>query len=310
MKEMEAEETDQLREIEVLRHSVQQLNEQVESQAYSKRDIERLKCERGHIRRMLADLRDEGEKSENQVWELTMREPERAEDIRRVVRRINTSLELCGQPEFLLHVDPSDATDVLSSLDFAKERQQAYALVDAKDKELQREDMMLYEATADKLATKEEILEVERECSRLKMRLEQLQRIRDENHIWSTEQLEDAQRTAEETEDAVHEAACANVGPTLRDVAEVDELRLELNLLREQNEKQHAQMQELTQRGRGVASEDRLVVIQEFVSYGAGMESLCKSVAVDAHAIVSSNDGSVSEDDSPQLQQRGRKGGS
>merc|ERR1712096_181701 len=85
-KAMEDEIADQFREMDVLQNSVRQLNEQVESQAYSRKDIERLKSERDRLRHMLESLRADGEKAEHSVWELSMKESERAEAIGRIVR--------------------------------------------------------------------------------------------------------------------------------------------------------------------------------------------------------------------------------
>lgn len=51
------------------------LAEQVESQAYSKRDIERLHAERAHLRQLFKDLKAEGERADEEVWELGMQEP-------------------------------------------------------------------------------------------------------------------------------------------------------------------------------------------------------------------------------------------
>merc|ERR1711871_140566 len=67
---VEAEDASVMADVETLEQKQKELQEQVESQAYSKRDIERLKYERNHLRRMLEDLKADAEKTEQGVWEL------------------------------------------------------------------------------------------------------------------------------------------------------------------------------------------------------------------------------------------------
>merc|ERR1740121_1456951 len=68
-------------DVEDLKAQVQRLTKQVQSQAYSKKDVERLKYERGHLQKVLRDLRGETEKAEQEVWELNMQESRRTEAI-------------------------------------------------------------------------------------------------------------------------------------------------------------------------------------------------------------------------------------
>jgi len=90
---VEAEETTIKLDIEALDAKNRNLQEQVESQAYSKKDIERLKCERAHLRRMLQDLKSDAEKAEQYVWELGIEESRLEESISRTVRFVNDKAE-------------------------------------------------------------------------------------------------------------------------------------------------------------------------------------------------------------------------
>jgi kinetochore protein NDC80 len=284
---------DQIREIEELQGSVRKLQEQVECQAYSKKDIQRLKSEREQLRTMLESLRTEGEKAEHSVWELFMKESERAEAIGRLVRRVNNSLE--AAPSLDQHgrgvrVDISEPVDVLGSLDFAEERQRACSAASAQADSLQTEDAALHEVMAEQSSVQEEIGTEERKCQRLRVRVEQLQRIREDNRIWSAEQLDDAHRAAEETEDALHEAQRGSAGPTVRDVAEVDELRLQLKMLRERNAEELARLKDIVKRDSEQVLEDRRAVEKELKTYAAEMDSLCNSVIEDALRIGAGTD--------------------
>lgn len=88
----------------------------------------------------------------------------------------------------------------------------------------------------------------DRECRRLRERFEQLTRMRDEHREWSAAQLDEALRTAEATEDAVHAVSVGTSAPSIRDAAEIDKLRLTLSAIREQGAVERSQLEEQIQR--------------------------------------------------------------
>jgi len=246
--EIEAEERTALSEIEALQVQAQQLQEQIDQQAYSKQDVQRLKCERAHLRRMLEDLKSDFEKAEQGDWELGIEESRLEESISRTARVINDKIETVDSAmtlddvsneedlELLVRVDLSEPTDVLGSIDF-KAQTKNVAAAEQKHKEAtRREAAAAYEVATSQNAVTEELCEKEKEVRRLKVRLEQLTRIREEYRVWSDEQLDDARQTAESAEDAAREAEIRTAGPTVRDAAEVDELRLLLSDLSSQLE--------------------------------------------------------------------------
>lgn len=215
-----------------------ELQEQVESQAYSKKDIERLKCERAHLRRMLEDLKGDAEKTEQFVWELGIEESRLEESISRSVRDINDKVEAvdgvtagvdgpCGQ-ELLAHVDLSEPTDALAALDFSELGKRVETAAGSYGERTRQEEVASHEVADEQKTVQEELSEKEREVRRLKVRVEQLTRMREEYRVWSDSQLDDARLTAEAAEDAVRTASMDTTAPTLRETAEVDELRLHL----------------------------------------------------------------------------------
>eukprot|EP00928_Gymnodinium_smaydae_P069762 TRINITY_DN5344_c0_g3_i1.p1 TRINITY_DN5344_c0_g3~~TRINITY_DN5344_c0_g3_i1.p1 ORF type:complete len:653 (-),score=168.99 TRINITY_DN5344_c0_g3_i1:220-2109(-) len=286
------------REIEGLQSQVRSLEEHLELQAYSKKDIERLKCERGQLRRMLDDLRADAEKAEHAAWELNMKESSRTEAIGRLLRQANDLAEsVVPQTGSYTHdrvrVDLLEPTDALAALDFADERRQAADVVAKQAESVQAEEANLQDVVALQRSAQAELAERERDCQHLRLRLEQLERIREENRIWSVAQLDDAQRTAEETEDAVHEAARGCSGPTSRDQAEVDELRLALDALRTQGAEEIAQLRDCVRRDSERAREHSRAVQMELEGYADDVQALCKSVMEEAMSISTMNAGDV-----------------
>jgi SMC interacting uncharacterized protein involved in chromosome segregation len=268
-----------------LQTTLQHLTEQVEGQAYSKKDIERLKYERQHLRKVLQDLRADGEKAEQDVWELGMRESSRAEVIGRLVRQVNDFVESLEHAltkeagsraqDLLLHVDLGEPTDSLAALDFEELHFSAQASASAHAEAAHLEEGALHKILDEQRVIQEELSEKERERHRLQMRLEQLQRVREDYRLWSAEQLDDAQRTAEATEDSVHAVSIGSSAPSLRDAAEVDKLRLELSALRTQGESKKLRLQEQIRREEERFQDHRQHVIRELDAFVKVTEKLC-----------------------------------
>lgn len=285
----EAEEKEQLQEVEDLQASRAKLAEQVESQAYSKRDIERLQCERSHLRMLFKDLKAESEKAEQEVWELGMKENNRAEEIGRLVRQVNETAESLGQAltgeeadvfahDLRVRVDLSEPSDALAALIFEEQRSRAQASALQHAEASQKVEAALHEVLEAQRVIQEELLEKERECRHLKIRHEQLARMREDYREWSAEQLDDAQRTTEATEDAVHEVSIGSNAPSLRDAAEVDKLKLALVALQTQGEHEKARLKEQIRRDEERLEEHRQLILRDLEGYAKATESLCDDV--------------------------------
>lgn len=259
--EVEAEGQGVLSDLELLQGNQKTLQDQVESQAYSKKDIERLKCERAHLRRMVEDLKRDAERAEQHVWELGIEESRLEEAIDRNARFVNDKAETMedamaavngpvGQ-ELLVNVDLSEPTDALAALDFGALGARMEKAAEAHGEATRTEEASVHEVSDEQRAVQEELNEKDRETRRLKIRLEQLTRIREEYRVWSDAELDDARVCAEACEDAVRAASICTVAPTQSEKAEVDELRLKLVELRSQlagdrvlMEQQHLRSQE------------------------------------------------------------------
>jgi len=225
-------------EIEGLEANVRQLTEQVQGQAYSKKDLERLKCERSHLRHILENLKVDCEKVEQGVWEQGIEEQRLAEKVGRTVRRVNEAIESAelaslssgswSTQDLVVRVDLGEPMDALAALDFSEGREQVRAATEQQIEAAQREEAKHHEVLERQRIVQEELSEKDRECRRLKTRVDQIYRMREEQREWSATQLDDAQRTTEETEDAVHAASLTTAAPSLREAAEVDELRMQL----------------------------------------------------------------------------------
>lgn len=223
-------------EVHVLQENVRKLSEQVESQAYSKRDIERLKVERKHLRSILDSLRADCDKTEEDVWKCDIEGSRLEEEIGRAARRVNEAVENAEDPairgtslkDLMVRVDLNEPMDVLASLDFSEERSLVQAHTAAQEEAAKEEEATLLHIAEEQRVAQEELSEKERTCFHLKARLEQRQSVRDQHRVWSVTQLDEAQRTVEETEDAV-QMVSRSTAPSMRDDAEVDDLRIQLS---------------------------------------------------------------------------------
>lgn len=286
--QLEAEDRALGKEVEALQGTTRELQDQVDAQAYSKKDIERLKCERSHLRNVLEDLRADGERAEQDVWELSIKESRTAEAIGRLVRRVNETVEAADQAlceaggaygqELLLRIDLTEPTDALATQDLAEQHACARAALAGQEEFVQNEEATLHEVSGEERVAQEELSEKEREARRLTARLEQLAKMREDYRVWSATQLDDAQRTAETTEDAVHSAAIGTAAPSLRDAAEVDELRLQLQALKTRGAVEREQIKEQLRRGGERCAEQRQGVCKELRDYTEAMRELCDEV--------------------------------
>jgi len=315
MSSLENEEQTLAEDIEGLQVQVRALNEQVEAQEYSNQDIERLKYKREQLRKMLEDLRADGEKAEQDVWALSMKEQTRMDAISRLVRRVNATVDTVEQTlvdpsaaccqDLHVRVDFGEPTDALAAMDFEEERSKADEMVTTHSASLQDAEAVVQEVLGEQKGMQDIIQQREQKCKHLRERLVELERIKEENRIWSQEQLDDAQRTAEQSEDQVAQAAMGSAGPTVRDIAEVDELRLTLTAMKATGTQERQQLKERLARAAEKAADHRRCVGKELETYATDMESLLRSVVDEASSI----SGVPLSEQTGEPRARGRMGG-
>jgi len=255
---VEAEDHTVLADIETLVAKSGELQEQVNAQSYSKQDIERLKAERSHLRQMLTGLKDDAEKAEQNVWELGMEESRLEESISRSIRYINDKAEAVESvveavdgpsgKELMIQVDLGEPTSALAAVDFSDVSSRVETAVEAHGELTRQEEAASHDLLDEQRAAQEELSEKDREIRRSKTRLEQLTRMREEFRVWAEGQVDDARLMADHAEDAVRTAALGTAAPTVRDVAEVDDLRLLLADANSRRETDRAAMEEKLQR--------------------------------------------------------------
>jgi len=234
------------------------LQEQVASQAYSKKDIERLKYERAHLRRMLEDLKIDTEKADQKIWELGIEESRLEECISRTDRYVNDKAEAVESAlvavdgpsvqELVCRIDLTEPTDALAALDFGELAGRLDKAAEAHVESRRLEEVAIHEVGEEQRVAQEELCEKDKEIRRLKTRLEQLTRMREEYRVWNDADLDEARQTAEAAEDAVRAASISTAAPSLRDVAEVDDLRLHLSELKSRCEGDRVFMEEKIRR--------------------------------------------------------------
>lgn len=271
----------QLQDQEV-RETARRLTEQVQNQAYSKKDVERLKCERARLSDLVKELVADNDRIEQDVWELKQKESRRAEVIGRTVRQVNELLaalhgafqEVEGgeTPDLTVCVDLSDPNDSLASLDFTELVENAQASCIAHSEAAQQAEVELGDLSDELRAEQEELALKERECKHLRERIDQLGKIREQFRDWSSAQLAEARRTAEATEDARHAVAVGTAAPTIRDSAEIDKLKLTLNAIKTQGASELEQLKDQVQRDEERFEEHRRSVIQQLGGYTKDVE--------------------------------------
>lgn len=278
-----------LQDLEALRASEQQLQSQVDNQPYSKKDIERLKSERDQMRKMRDALQAESEKIEQDVWELGLKDERVAEDVGRLLRKINSAAEAIGRGcadmdcgvgdhDLAVHVDLREGTDVLTAVDFREKHAAAQAIFAAHVQTLQAEETALNDVVEKQRVAQEQVSAKEAECRRLKSHREDLAKTRDDFRVSSTAQLDDAQRTVENLETAVQAAAKDITGPSIRDTAEVDELRMTLDAVRTRRADEVSQIREQNRRSKERLQEHKEKVQKELADYSATMTSFYTEV--------------------------------
>jgi len=271
---------------------LQRLKEQVESQPFSKKDIERPKCERNQLRQVHADLQAEVEKVDQDIWELGMKDANCAEAIGRQVRRVNETAETLdtelsvdpvGQQhepwDFAVRVELGGPIDGLPrQQDFEALQHATRQTASAYTEVAQTEETALHGLVEEQRVVQEELSTREREGRRLKLRLDQLHVMREEHRAWSAEQLDDAQRTTEATEDSVHAVSIGgSCAPSLRDAAEVDRLRMLINEEKIRFLAEKTRVQEQIHRDEEKFETHRSRVIQELDSYAQTARELLDS---------------------------------
>jgi len=283
----ESEKKEQQREIEELQAKRAELSELVENQAYSKIDIERLHAERHHLRQVFKDLKSEGEKSGQEVWELGMKENRRVEEIGRLVRQVNDVVESLRQTtdssdtdmlDLHLHVDFSEPTDALAALSFEEQRSRAQDVAARHAEICGQEEDAAHKVLEETRILQEQLDEKDRENQHLKTRLEHVTRHHQDWREYSIGELDDALRTTEATEDAVYEMSIGNAAPSLRDAAEVDKLKLALEALHTQGAHEKAQLEEEIHRDEDRFEEHRRLVVRELDGYAKATAALSEDV--------------------------------
>jgi len=233
--------------VEQLRANIRQLTEQVEGQAYSKKDIERLKCERDQLRKLSDELQIEVDQAENDVWEITMRETAKTQDIGRMVRRIEEKVGY--DQELLIRVDPNEPTDFLSSLDFEEQRNNQQTRAERLAEEVKAEQAALNQLEDECRADQLQIQALEKEMEFLRDSLEQKRRISEENRVEQTEKLETLRRVVRDAEDKNYHITMEGDGPTPAEMRQmVDEARLDLAATRDRFAQELEQMKDCVRR--------------------------------------------------------------
>merc|ERR1712139_418023 len=210
------------------------------------------------------------------------------ESIGRTVRYVNDKAETvesvvadadgpCAQ-ELLVHVNLTEPTDALGALDYSELSTRVDACSEAQGEAARREEATAHEVSEEQRTVQEELSEKDRDVQRMKARLEQLTRMREEYRVWSESQLEDARQTAEAVEDAVRNAAMGTAAPSLREAAEVDDLRLQLNEAQSRLESDRAIMEEKIRREQDAREQHELNVQKEMQVALDSMEQLREDV--------------------------------
>jgi len=285
---VEGEEKTNDREIEDMQALAKQLADQVMNQAYSKKEVERLKNKRAHLQEVQGDLRADSERVDQGVWELNMQESRRVEGISRVVRQVNEAIEnldgaLLGQDggfaqDLAVRLDLTEPSDTLAAQDFTDLRARSQDATCAHLEEAQGREVALQETVDEQQLVQEELSGKDREIRRLRERLEQLGRMREEYREWSAKQLDEAQRTAEATEDSVHAVSIGTSAPVFRDAAEIDKLKLTLSAIQTQGAQEIAQMEEQLQRDEEKFEDHRHNVLQQLDMYYKDIEAIAQDL--------------------------------
>jgi len=238
---------------------------------------------------MLHESRQDGEKVEQDVWELGISEKRFEENIGRLVRRVNETVEALlskqtahnddEKSQFLIHLDLAEPINTLGAKHFSREQARVEALIQTSKDSTQSEELARHELSDEQRLAQEELSERERETRRKQVRLEQLGRMREEYKVWSAKELDDVEQMAAASEDAVHAAAIGGAAASsVRDAAEIDKLRLVLSELRGLTTDEANEEGARVQRDIECISKRKLQVCGELGTYAESVERLLESV--------------------------------
>lgn len=260
-------------EIESLKEQLRDLDIQVRSQEYSKKDVDRYRHEEEHLSCQKDELRSELEKLEHDIWELGLKESSESQCCKRTVREANEAIELNEvtlQKDLHLNVDfdvPADANNTVESQSSVLRE-----LRTSTEAERQKLDAELQEVRQAVQSANDEKVEVERKESMLAARVEQLQKARTGHQDNYKAAIDEAQRAAESAEDAVHAVESAPAG--VRDAAGIDELRLEIATFKTQAADELARAQEQLRRDEERALARKQATVAEAEASFQDMEAL------------------------------------
>merc|ERR1712151_290362 len=235
-----------------------------------KKDIERLKCERDQLRNLSDELQLEVDQAENDVWEISMRETAKTQDICRLVRRIEEKVGY--DQELLIRVDPSEPTDFLSSLDFEEQRRNQQA----------RADRLAEEVRAEQAA----LNQLENEMEFLRDSLDQKRRISEDNRVEQTEKIEALRRIARDAEDKKYQISMEGDGPTAAEVRQmVDNARLELAATKDRFSQEIEQMKDMVRREEADDAQVQQCMKKELETFVDDVERTYKSTMAELETI-------------------------
>lgn len=198
-------------EEEELLAEVRQLTEQVAGQSCTRRDIDRLKCERERLRGLQGEVRSDVERVEQELFELGVAESTLGEDISRAARGANEWAErlvlalpeLAGE-DLVVRADILEAPDVLGALEWSRQKARVEAAAVDHAEAAYGDDAMLQKIREEQRTAQEQLSEEERKLARLACRQEQLCRMRDDQRAQTSSLIEERVKAAELVEDAVH----------------------------------------------------------------------------------------------------------
>merc|ERR1719296_369033 len=220
-----------------------------------------------------------------------MEESKRTEAIGRATRQVNEGLEalagaLCSEKgaskatELRVTLDLQAASDeqLAAATDLSELLACAQASAATQAEAAQAEEASFVQLEEQQRELKDHLAGKERECRRFRERLDQLMQLREEYREWSGTQLDEATRTAETTEDAVHAVSVGTAAPSIRDAAEIDKLRLTLHAMQTQGVNERGQLEEQVKRDAGRYEDHKDTVLHHLELYLRDVETLHKDL--------------------------------
>lgn len=247
--ELEKYDDELLGQSESLEVSEKELAEQVEGQACSKKDIERLKHDRQHLRSVLDQVSNEVNETEQGVWDLGAEESRLTESLRGLVRRVNETAQEASHAlpqarvcELMVPNLCDEPDDALESLEFSCQRAHAEEAVGKEVEIAQAEEAAISSVLEEQRTVHEQLLQMERETRSMTRRRDELERKRLEHQCQNSEILEQARRTAEEAEDVVH-AIPAAAAASIQDKADIERLERQILTMKQAFAKEEQEME-------------------------------------------------------------------